>query len=96
MRILVACSFVLAACGGPTKKAPMNDTNDSAVENCCCKWSPLTSEDGRPVYEAGNRMECSSKQGECVDEIQCVNQGKPEPAPAEPTSSDPPPPPDVE
>jgi hypothetical protein len=46
----------------------------------------LTSEDGKPVYEVGNRMECSSKQGTCVDDVQC--QGK-----AEDLDAVPPPPP---
>ena len=77
MRILVALTLVLAACGGPTKKTtPAGDTegSDSAAETCCCKSSPLTSEDGKPAYEQAGRRECSSKQGECVADVQCQAQ----------------------
>ena len=74
MRILLALAFVAAACGGGTKKksegAIVNE-GSGASDTCCCKSNPLTSEDGKPVYQEGNRMECSSKQGECVDEVQC-------------------------
>jgi len=77
MRILVALSLVLAACSGPTKKPVEPGTtegSDSAAETCCCKSFPLTSEDGKPAYEQGGRMECSSKQGECVADVQCQAQ----------------------
>lgn len=78
--LVLACS--IAACSGPAKKkvAPgTTEGSDSANENCCCKSNPLTSEDGKPVYEIGNRMECSSKQGTCVDEVQCQATGAPQP-----------------
>lgn len=77
MRILLALTFVLAACSGPTKKPTepgATEGSDSASETCCCKSNPLTSEDGKPVYENGNRMECSAKQGECVPDVQCQAQ----------------------
>jgi len=77
MRILVALTLVLAACGGPTKtNTPPGTTegSDSATETCCCKSFPLTSEDGKPAYEQGGRMECSSRQGECVADVQCQTQ----------------------
>ncbi len=77
MRIFLALTFVLAACSGPTKKPVepgATEGSDSASETCCCKSSPLTSEDGKPVYENGNRMECSAKQGECVADVQCTAQ----------------------
>jgi len=84
MRILgsmiLAC--VLAACSGPTKPAAEPGAtigSDSASETCCCKWNPITAEDAKPAYEDSNRMECSSKQGECVPDVQC----KPVDAPAE-------------
>ena len=35
-------------------------------------------DDGKPSYENGNRMECSSKQGECVPEVQCQQSQQPE------------------
>lgn len=82
MRYLLALAFVtLAACGGSTKKpegAVVNEGSAATPETCCCKSNPLTSEDGKPVYENGNRMECSSKQGTCVDEVQCNQQPQPE------------------
>ena len=81
MRILVALPLVLAACSGPTKKATPPGTtegSDSASETCCCKSIPVASEDIQPVYEQGNRMECSTRQGECVPDVQCT-------APATPT-----------
>ena len=77
MRILLALTLVLAACSGPTKKPVepgATEGSDSAAETCCCKSNPLTSDDGKPVYENGNRMECSAKQGECVADVQCEAQ----------------------
>ena len=76
MRNLLALAFVVmvAGCGGSKKKpegALVNEGSNAAPETCCCKSNPLTSEDGKPVFEVGNRMECSSKQGECVDDVQC-------------------------
>ncbi len=73
--------FAIAACGGPKKKPEgtiVNEGSDTS-ENCCCKSNPLTAEDGKAVFDQVNRMECSSKQGECVDEVQCT---APPPAPA--------------
>ncbi|MBA3392198.1 MAG: hypothetical protein H0T89_06120 [Deltaproteobacteria bacterium] len=85
MRSMIALVFVVAAaCGGSAKKpegALVNEGSAATPDTCCCKSNPLTSEDGKPVYEVGNRMECSAKEGECVDEVQCTNQ--PAPAPAE-------------
>jgi hypothetical protein len=82
MRYLLALAFVaMAACGGSAKKpegAIVNEGSAATPETCCCKSNPLTSEDGKPVYENGNRMECSSKQGTCVDEVQCNQQPQPE------------------
>ncbi len=86
MRTVFASFFVsvlvAAACGGGSSKGPAtvdpSGANDVAAETCCCKSNPLTSEDGRAVYENGNRMECSSKQGECVDEVQCQATPQPE------------------
>jgi len=84
MRILAA-SFALVvgliACSGPTKKKTeigATEGSDSASETCCCKSTPMSSDDAKPVYEIGNRMECSSKQGECVPEVQCQSQQQPD------------------
>jgi hypothetical protein len=80
MRILVALLVAVAACSGPAPKpeGPIVKEGSDVPENCCCKSNPLTSEDGRPVFENANRMECSSKQGECVDETQCQASPQPE------------------
>lgn len=85
MRILLASfalSVVVAACGGGSQKGPATTDpkggSDVAAETCCCKSNPLTSDDGQAVFENGNRMECSSKQGECVDEVQCQSAPVPE------------------
>ncbi|MBA2541964.1 MAG: hypothetical protein H0V17_20130 [Deltaproteobacteria bacterium] len=83
MKLLMTLAVVLAACSGPKSKpeSPLvNEGSSAKPEDCCCKTFPLTSEDGKPSYENSNRMECSTKQGECVDEIQCQ---KP-PTPADP------------
>jgi hypothetical protein len=69
--------FALAACSGPKAKpeSPLvNEGSNARPESCCCKTFPLTSEDGKPAYEPDNRMECSTKQGECVDDVQCQKQ----------------------
>jgi hypothetical protein len=76
MRTLIALTLVLAACSGPKKKpqSAVVDEGSATAETCCCKSFPLTSEDGKPLYESANRMECSSKQDECVPEVQCQPQ----------------------
>lgn len=83
MKTLFAWTFVVAAACGPTPKpeGPLVKETTAVPETCCCKHNPLTAEDGKPVYEQGGRMECSSKQGECVDDVQCNRQ----PAGDEPT-----------
>lgn len=97
MRIAIASLwFVLAAaaCGGPKTKpeGPIVNEGSAVDDNCCCKSTPMVSADGLPVYESANRMECSSKQGSCVDEVQCKGAARemdgatthePEPPPAE-------------
>jgi hypothetical protein len=79
--LLVSLLFVLA-CGGPTKKpeGSMVQEGSDVPQECCCKTTPLTSEDGKPVYAQQNRMECSTKQGECVPEVQCQAQTPVEPS----------------
>lgn len=84
MRILAA-SFALmigiVACSGPTKKKTeigATEGSDSASETCCCKHTPIASDNGQPSYEVGNRMECSSKQDECVPDVQCAQAQQPE------------------
>jgi hypothetical protein len=84
MRIL-GVSFALIvgliACSGPSKKKTeigATEGSDVAGDTCCCKSNPIAADDGKPVYENGNRMECSSKQGECVPEVQCAQSAQPE------------------
>jgi hypothetical protein len=99
MRILLAsllASSLLAACGpAPKPEGPLVNEGSAVSETCCCKSTPMTSVDGLPVYERGhNRMECSTKQGTCVDDVQC--EGKDQEPAAAPEPSDPPPPPPIE
>lgn len=77
MRSLLVLVIALAACSGSAKKpegAIVNEGSAVTPDDCCCKSTPLTSEDGKAIYESANRMECSSRQGECVDEVQCTPQ----------------------
>ncbi len=75
-RMLMLAVAMLVACGGPKKgtdHAIVPETTQTP-ETCCCKSNPMTSEDGKPVYEMANPMECSTKQGDCVAEVQCASQ----------------------
>lgn len=91
---MTAC-LVLAACGGPKPKPASTIGNEGSdtPENCCCKSTPLTSEDGKPAYDMTNRMECSTKQGECVPDVQCNKAQPAEPEARKGGIGDPPPPP---
>jgi hypothetical protein len=73
MKRALLVMLVLAACGGPRPKpeSPIVDEGSNTPESCCCKSNPLTSEDGKPVYEMTNRMECSTRQGACEPDVQC-------------------------
>ena len=73
MKLALAIAMGLVACTGPKPKpeSPIVNEGSDVSESCCCKSNPLSSEDGKPVYEAANRMECSGKQGTCVPEVQC-------------------------
>jgi hypothetical protein len=65
--------LLAAACGpAPKPEGPIVPETTVVPDTCCCKSTPIASPDGLPIYEAGhNRMECSTKQGTCVDEVQC-------------------------
>jgi hypothetical protein len=80
MKLALAMTLGLAACGAGKAKpeSPIVNEGSDTPENCCCKSNPLTSEDGKPVYDMANRMECSSKQGECVPDVQCQKIQPPE------------------
>jgi len=73
MKVVLASLLALAACSGikPKPESPLVNEGSDTPETCCCKSLPLTSEDGRPVFEMTPRMECSGKQGECVPDVQC-------------------------
>jgi len=86
---LALLMIVPAACGpAPKPEGPIVKEGSAVPDSCCCKTNPITSVDGMPVYEPGtNRMECSTQQGTCVDDVQC--QGK-APAPSPSPSPEPP------
>lgn len=101
MRILVGLLVFAAACGGPKAKQEsslVNEGSDTAP-TCCCKTVPTTAEkEIVPVYAMAGRMECSTQQGTCVDDVQCNgangagDQGTP---PGTGGEGNPPPPPDL-
>ena len=77
MRILVVTSlFVTAciiACGAPPKKdnGLVNEGSDTAP-TCCCKTIPVTDDkEITPQFAMAPRMECSTSNGTCVDDVQC-------------------------
>ena len=77
MKLALVATLLLAACGGPQAKpeSPIVNEGSDTPETCCCKSFPLTSEDGKPVWDMAPRMECSAKQGECVPDVQCRKTG---------------------
>jgi hypothetical protein len=82
MRILLALTLFALACGGtkPKKESSMVSEGSDQSPTCCCKTVPTTAEkEIIPNYDNRGRMECSSANGDCVDDVQCA--GK-EPAPA--------------
>ena len=94
MRFLFALTMFAIACGGssPKKESSIVPGGDVPTQ-CCCKTIPSTAEkEIQPVYAMNGRMECSSNQGECVDEVQCnaTEEG------ASSSSGNPPPPPVLE
>ena len=74
MRMLLAFSLTVAACGGPQHKKDSSivDEGSGNPATCCCKTLPETAEkEITPAYEMLGRMECSAKHGDCVDDVQC-------------------------
>jgi hypothetical protein len=57
------------ACGGAKKTTEVAEP--VVAETCCCKWTPLVTEDAKAKFAIENRMECSGKQGECIEETMC-------------------------
>jgi hypothetical protein len=79
MRMLLAFTLVVAACGGPQHKKDSSivEEGSAAPATCCCKTLPETAEkDIVPAYAMSGRMECSTQHGQCVDDVQC-NASKP-------------------
>lgn len=74
---VVATLLALAACSGvqSRRESPLVNEGSDTPETCCCKSFPLSSEDGKPVFEMTPRMECSVRQGECVPDVQCPRAG---------------------
>ena len=80
MRILLAMTVFAFACGGPKAKTESSMVNEGAEQapTCCCKTIPATAEkEIVPVYEMKPRMECSSANGDCVDDVQCAGKEGP-------------------
>src|SRR5437899_1451261 len=99
MRILVAGLIFAAACGGPQAKkesALVNEGSDTPA-TCCCKTMPETAEkEIVPLYEMVGRMECSTKHGDCVDDVQCNGAQQPSQTQAKSQDNGVPPPADLE
>jgi hypothetical protein len=72
-RLIAMLAFAVVACGGPQHKKEGSTVEGADVPaTCCCKTIPQTAEkEIIPVYAMEGRMECSTKQGECVDDVQC-------------------------
>jgi len=96
MRILLAITVFAVACGTPPKKESSIVNDKEMAATCCCKTIPQVGEkEIVPNYTMNGRMECSTSNGECVDDVQCQNQegqqqssgdGAPPPPPLAPST----------
>jgi hypothetical protein len=97
MRILLAITVFAAACSsGPAKKESSIVNDKEMAATCCCKTVPQVGEkEIVPNYNMTGRMECSTSNGECVDDVQCQGQehqaqgtddGTPPPPPLAPST----------
>lgn len=95
MRILFALTVFAFACGGPKAKTESSIVNEGEqTPTCCCKTLPTTAEkEIVPNYAMSGRMECSAANGDCVDDVQCSQEGGTEGA--QPAGADGVPPPPV-
>ena len=97
MRILVASLVasigIAAACGSaPKKDSALVNEGSGVAPTCCCKTIPVTDEkEIKPQFAMAPRMECSTSNGDCVDDVQCNGAS----APATSNSDGVPPPPPV-
>jgi hypothetical protein len=90
MRILFAMTVFAIACGSPPKKESSIVNDKEMAATCCCKTIPQVGEkEIVPNYNMAGRMECSTNNGECVDDVQCQGQEQQ----AQPTGDGTPPPP---
>ena len=74
MRILIALTLLAAACGGPKQKKESSIVTEGSDQSptCCCKTIPQVGEkEIVPNYDMRGRMECSTANGDCVDDVQC-------------------------
>jgi hypothetical protein len=77
--VAIALSIFAAACGGSQKEHenPLVQGSD-ASPTCCCKTVPAVSEkEIVPNFALAGRMECSTQNGSCVDDVQCNGQAAP-------------------
>ena len=83
MRTSLALVLLLVACGGPKKKPATSLNDDTNIPSqCCCKFNAVGSVDGQPQWEMAGNMDCSTRHGDCVDEVQCQKAPTPEGPPA--------------
>ena len=97
--------FVVMACGGPQAKqeSPIVTGAEVPSGGCCCKTVPEADDkEIVPVYAMKGRMECSTDNGQCVDNVQCNGAGSAAgpagpagEAASSPTDTGVPPPPDL-
>lgn len=93
--VVMALGNVVACGSAPKKESSIVSEGSDAPPTCCCKTIPAVGEganDILPVYASAGRMECSSQHGDCVDDVQCNAQAKPE----EKSNDGVPPPPTLE
>ena len=73
-------TLALMACkGGPQPTSDHSTSKEDVVtsDECCCTFIPPSAP--AAIFAHGNRIECSTKQGECVDDQQCKTGDAPQP-----------------
>ncbi|MEZ4361350.1 MAG: hypothetical protein R3B48_14285 [Kofleriaceae bacterium] len=68
----IALLLLAGACGTPQRRPVEVEDDQLESETCCCRWTPIGADKGRPSYEEINRMECSERQGECMAASNCA------------------------